>query len=156
MQVSLSLFLVNPVLWYLIDRSVPGFLLSSAVGLLAASAAVLGLGPPGSMVVIASSSSSSSSPSVSSGHGTPSSWGAANDSWTVTEGGYAGSGSSGGGEMLSEGGRSARALAAPETLEAGMWMLTLLFCSCVCFGNIGRRLALDRKAKGRGRWGGIR
>ncbi|ETS76152.1 hypothetical protein PFICI_11539 [Pestalotiopsis fici W106-1] len=33
LQVSLSLALVNPFLWYLIDRSKPGFLLSSTVGL---------------------------------------------------------------------------------------------------------------------------
>ena len=33
MQVSLTLALANPFLWYLIDRSKPGFLLSAAVGL---------------------------------------------------------------------------------------------------------------------------
>ncbi|EEH19174.2 hypothetical protein PABG_01493 [Paracoccidioides brasiliensis Pb03] len=33
LQVSLTLALVNPFLWYLIDRSKPGFMLSTAVGL---------------------------------------------------------------------------------------------------------------------------
>ncbi len=33
LQVSLTLALANPVLWYLIDRSKPGFLLSAVVGL---------------------------------------------------------------------------------------------------------------------------
>jgi len=39
-----------------------------------------------------------------------------------------------------------------ETIEGGIWILSVLFCSCVCFGNIGRRLALSgRKRVGGGR-----
>ena len=30
-----------------------------------------------------------------------------------------------------------------ERLEGGIWILSVLFCSCVCFGNVGRRLALS-------------
>lgn len=30
-----------------------------------------------------------------------------------------------------------------ESFEGGIWILSVLFCSCVCFGNIGRRLALS-------------
>jgi len=30
-----------------------------------------------------------------------------------------------------------------ETIEGAIWILSVLFCSCVCFGNIGRRLALS-------------
>lgn len=30
-----------------------------------------------------------------------------------------------------------------ESIEGGIWILSVLFCSCVCFGNIGRRLALS-------------
>lgn len=44
-------------------------------------------------------------------------------------------------------------LAKRETVEAGIWMLSVLFCSCVCFGNIGRRLALSNQSttsQGRG------
>ncbi|KAI9781407.1 MAG: hypothetical protein M1839_006001 [Geoglossum umbratile] len=44
LQVSLTLALVNPVLWYLIDRSKAGFLLSSVVGL-AGTALLLGINP---------------------------------------------------------------------------------------------------------------
>ncbi|KAJ4292137.1 hypothetical protein N0V88_005764 [Collariella sp. IMI 366227] len=44
MQVSLTLALANPFLWYLIDRSKSGFLLSAAVGLVGALAAVFGAG----------------------------------------------------------------------------------------------------------------
>ncbi|KAL6877960.1 insulin-induced domain-containing protein [Trichoderma longibrachiatum] len=40
-------------------------------------------------------------------------------------------------------------IASPETVEAGIWILSVLFCTCLCFGNIGRRLA---RGKPRGRW----
>jgi hypothetical protein len=30
-----------------------------------------------------------------------------------------------------------------ESIEVGIWILSVLFCSCVCFGNVGRRLALS-------------
>lgn len=43
-----------------------------------------------------------------------------------------------------------------KTIETGVWMLSVLFCSCLCFGNIGRRLFLGRTAAGKGRWGGVR
>jgi hypothetical protein len=33
---------------------------------------------------------------------------------------------------------------AKETVECGTWIISVLFCSCVCFGNIGRRLALKK------------
>ncbi|KAG8525480.1 uncharacterized protein KY384_009124 [Bacidia gigantensis] len=44
LQVSLTLALVNPVLWYLVDRSKPGFLLSLIVGL-TGTAVVFGVNP---------------------------------------------------------------------------------------------------------------
>ena len=47
-------------------------------------------------------------------------------------------------------------LASPKTVETGVWMLSVLFCSCLCFGNIGRRLISNGPAASRGRWGGIR
>jgi hypothetical protein len=36
-------------------------------------------------------------------------------------------------------------LVTKETLECGTWIISVLFCSCVCFGNIGRRLALKKE-----------
>lgn len=36
-----------------------------------------------------------------------------------------------------------------ESLEGGIWILSVLFCSCVCFGNVGRRLALSGGPKER-------
>jgi hypothetical protein len=117
LQVSLTLALVNPFLWYLIDRSKPGFLLSAAVGI-TGSAVLLGINPD--MMP------------------TPSGSVYRNESSSVAE-------------PLVLGG-----LASQETIETGIWMISVLFCSCVCFGNIGRRLALNRSAAARGRWGGDR
>ncbi len=124
MQVSLSLALANPFLWYLIDRSKPGFLLSAAVGL-AGSAVLMGVNPDMMPVPagLASSSAGSLFANVDGAQHDPSALGG---------------------------------LASHETVETSIWMLSVLFCSCLCFGNIGRRLALNSSAVGRGRWGGVR
>ncbi|KAL7913413.1 insulin-induced protein domain-containing protein [Trichoderma velutinum] len=42
-------------------------------------------------------------------------------------------------------------IASQETVEAGIWILSVLFCTCLCFGNIGRKLA---RGKSKGRWAG--
>lgn len=120
LQVSLTLALVNPFLWYLIDRSKPGFLLSAAVGL-TGSAVLLGVNPD--MMP------------------TPSGF--------LHQNGTAAN--AGAGEPLALGG-----VATQETLETGIWMLSVLFCSCVCFGNIGRRLALNQPSVASGRWAGVK
>lgn len=122
MQVSLTLAMVNPFLWYLIDRSKPGFLLSAAVGL--AAVILTGLNPE-----IMPTPMGSSSAHLRHNH----------------------TGGQRDGEPLMLGG-----LATQKTIETGLWALSVLFCSCVCFGNIGRRLALNRSAAGRGRWGGLK
>ncbi|KAF7531698.1 hypothetical protein G7054_g8620 [Neopestalotiopsis clavispora] len=119
MQLSLSLALVNPFLWYLIDRSKPGFLLSSAVGLVG-SAIVMSLKPdmvpaPTSLLSFDGQQANSSSNGV--------------DPPTMLGG-----------------------LASQPAVEKGIWMLSILFCCCLCFGNIGRRLALNRSASTKGRW----
>jgi hypothetical protein len=122
LQVSLTLAMVNPLLWWLIDRSKPGFFLSTAVGL-AGSMILLGINPdmmpapahaPFRQLVNAT---------------TPS-----QDEVVPILGGFA----------------------HQDTLETGMWMLSVLFCSCVCFGNIGRRLTLGPSATAKGRWAGVR
>lgn len=123
MQVSMTLAMVNPFLWYLIDRSKSGFLLSAAVAW-AGSVILMGFNPD-----IVPAPSGFSSEFLSRNH----------------------TGNSGGGEPLMLGG-----LATQKTIETGIWVLSVLFCSCVCFGNIGRRLALNRSAAGRGRWGGLK
>ncbi|KAK7415124.1 hypothetical protein QQX98_006156 [Neonectria punicea] len=121
LQVSLSLALVNPLLWWLIDRSKPGLVLAAAVGL-TGSVFLLGVNPD--MMP------------TPSGHrfGNASATGAAPHDDLLTLGG----------------------LARQETVETGVWMLSVLFCSCVCFGNIGRRLAMGRSTAARGRWAGAR
>lgn len=133
MQVSLTLALANPFLWYLIDRSKPGFLLSAAVGLMGASGVlVAGVVRPrgGSLLRV--------------GGGYDGGWGFGNDNHTGLASTSFG-GSAGREEPVSL-----------ETIETSIWMLSVLFCSCVCFGNIGRRLVLGSAAAGRGRWGGVR
>ncbi|KAK0670640.1 insulin-induced protein-domain-containing protein [Cercophora samala] len=138
MQVSLTLALINPFIWYLIDRSKPGFLLSAFVGLVG-TVGMIGLGLqdvfPGLMPapsfyhhgegeVLGGSARLGQNGSASVGH-------------------LAGSGG------IKLGGER-------EVVETGVWMLSVLFCSCVCFGNIGRRLALSGEGAARGRWGGVR
>ncbi|CZT06444.1 uncharacterized protein RAG0_12151 [Rhynchosporium agropyri] len=118
LQASLTLFLVNPVLWYLIDRSTPGFILSSFVGA-TGTALLLATSNPGIMPYPASS-------------GIPKS------TRNATSSKYLGSL---GDELGIAGVRR-------ETIEGGIWILSVLFCSCVCFGNIGRRLALSGRGKG--------
>ncbi|MCJ1350471.1 MAG: hypothetical protein MMC33_000452 [Icmadophila ericetorum] len=103
LQVSLTLALVNPVLWYIIDRSKPGFILSTIVGL-TGTAVLLGVNPD--MVP---------SPSTLSHH--------LNVSYD---------------ESISE------KLVTNESIGVGTFIASVLFCSCVCFGNIGRRLALSK------------
>ncbi|CAN8097261.1 unnamed protein product [Discula destructiva] len=124
MQVSLTLAMANPLLWYLIDRSKTGFLLSAAVGL-AGTIVSLGLNPE---IMPAPTGYSSHRYVDRNATG----YAVAND--TLMLGG----------------------LATQRTIETGIWVISVLFCSCVCFGNIGRRLALNRSAAGRGRWGGLR
>lgn len=109
LQVSLTLALVNPVLWYLIDRSKPGFLLSVGVGLIG-TGALLSLNPD-----------MMPSPAVAP----PMSTRINNATRTQSPEIYGG-------------------LISQETIECGIWIISVLFCSCVCFGNIGRRLALKR------------
>lgn len=96
---------MNPVLWYIIDRSKPGFILSASVG--ATGTALLLASNPDIM------------PRVSSRNST-----------LGDHGGFQ-QGIGPFGKYISR-----------ESLEGGVWILSVLFCSCVCFGNIGRRLAL--------------
>ncbi|GAO14172.1 uncharacterized protein UV8b_06584 [Ustilaginoidea virens] len=115
LQVSVALALVNPTLWWLIDRSKSGFVLSAAVGL-AGSVLLVGLNPE---IMPA-----------------PSGLPAQNAS------GWFGSDA-----------RTLDGFAHQQAVETGVWILSVLFCSCVCFGNIGRRLTWNRSS---GRWGVIR
>ncbi|KAK4106922.1 hypothetical protein N658DRAFT_461992 [Parathielavia hyrcaniae] len=150
MQVSLTLALANPFLWYLIDRSKPGFLLSAAVGLAGTLVVVLtGLvGAHPDAVLMPAPAYSSGGKAASVAEVASSSSVAAAASFLANITGSAGYPAP---DSAKLGG-----LASQETIETSIWMLSVLFCSCVCFGNIGRRLALNSSAAGRGRWGGVR
>jgi Insulin-induced protein (INSIG) len=108
LQVSLTLALVNPVLWYLVDRSKSGFILSTVVGI-AGTFALLGINP-----------NILPSPAI-----LPHTVRFANIS---------------GHEMGLDG------LISEESIGVWTWIASVLFCSCVCFGNIGRRLALSQQS----------
>ena len=123
MQASLTLALANPFLWYLLDRSRSGLLLAAVVGFV------------GSGALMALNLDLMPNPGMH-----PSRYPAA----------YPGMGRSLGGSAAVHKNESSHAAAhdgmspsAPAvTAETAVWMLSVLFCSCVCFGNIGRRLAL--------------
>jgi len=106
LQVSLTLALVNPALWYIIDRSKPGFLLSAVVGV-AGTLVLLSINPD--MVPPPSASFAKISIKNDSSH---------------------------------ELGSGLNRLITNESIGVGTWIASVLFCSCVCFGNIGRRLGL--------------
>ncbi|POR37896.1 Uncharacterized protein TPAR_01913 [Tolypocladium paradoxum] len=128
LQVSATLALVNPLLWWLIDRSKPGFVLAAGVGL------------TGSMLLLRVNPEMMPAPSPLAPHAAAAS---SHNASATADAAAAAAAVLGG-------------LASQETVETGVWMLSVLFCSCVCFGNIGRRLAWSRSAVGRGRWGGVR
>ncbi|KUJ07839.1 uncharacterized protein LY89DRAFT_353178 [Mollisia scopiformis] len=113
LQASLTLFLVNPVLWYLIDRSAPGFILSASVGAI------------GTSLLLASNPDMMPSPASSTST-------FRNTTFKPTTPYTSGTG-----------------IVNRESFEVGIWILSVLFCSCVCFGNVGRRLALSSGAKRR-------
>ncbi|RMZ80696.1 hypothetical protein DV738_g2680, partial [Chaetothyriales sp. CBS 135597] len=87
LQVSLTLTLANPVLWYLIDRSVTGFAFSAFVGVVGASALLL-FNP--SFVPVPAIHQDSAS----------------------------------------------------EQLGVHVWLASILFCTSLCFGAVGRKLRL--------------
>ncbi len=105
LQVSLTLALVNPVLWYLVDRSKPGFILSTFVGI-AGTAIAYGVNP---QIVPPPATSSPSASMANASHS---------------------------GILLGD------SLITNESIGVMTWISSVLFCSSVCFGNIGRRLAL--------------
>ncbi|KAI1180419.1 hypothetical protein F4777DRAFT_315529 [Nemania sp. FL0916] len=121
LQISLSLALVNPALWFLIDGSMPGFIVSSAVGL-AGSALLTGLQPDMVPVPAILSSSSSLGGLYNTGA-----------MHTNTSARYADA------QPMLLGG-----LASQQTLAMGIWTLNVLFCCCVVFGNVGRWLAINK------------
>ena len=87
LQLSLTLALANPVLWYLIDRSMPGFAFSSFIGVIGTS--ILLLVNPNFVPV----------PAIHQD-------------------------------------------LASEKVGVYAWLASILFCTTLCFGAIGRKLQL--------------
>ncbi|OJK03821.1 hypothetical protein ASPACDRAFT_39440 [Aspergillus aculeatus ATCC 16872] len=109
-QASVTLALVNPVLWYLIDRTRTGFVLSTVVGL-AGMGVVLGVNPD-----LVPSSLEPSSPTLLLANVTGRDFGL---DIGVTQ----------------------------ESIAVRTWVASVLFCACVCFGNIGRQLAIGNSGR---------
>ncbi|KAF1982334.1 hypothetical protein K402DRAFT_340609 [Aulographum hederae CBS 113979] len=108
LQVSLTLMLANPALWYLLDRTVPGFVLSLLVGLFG-TGALLAINPH----LVPSPASLSS-----------------NGTYTTPSPGLGGYGAA----------ETVGGVVSYDTVGVATWIGSVLFCSCVCFGNIGRIL----------------
>ena len=131
LQLSLTLALVNPVLWYLLDRSKPGFVISTIVGL-TGTAILLGVNPnivPSPAPHTTNSSSFSSLSQISNHTAYAARKSAANDSALGTDAILMG-------------------LASAESIGVATWIASVLFCSSICFGNIGRKLALKGPISG--------
>ncbi len=101
--------MVNPFLWYLIDRSKPGFLLSLFIG---------AVGTTGIMAL---------------------------DSGVVPNplGDFAYERNVGG--NATSGFHRALGGVHGAKIDSAIWIMSVLFCSVLCFGHIGRRLALLRR-----------
>jgi hypothetical protein len=120
---------VNPALWFLIDRSMPGLVMASGVGL-GGAALLLGLQPDMVPVPANAAAAALGLYDLDQGNATVKS---ADDYDAGTDsllGGFA----------------------SQKTIEAGIWMLSILFCCCICFGNIGRRLALNGSPATKRQW----
>ncbi|KFY45251.1 hypothetical protein V494_01046 [Pseudogymnoascus sp. VKM F-4513 (FW-928)] len=107
LQASLTLALVNPFLWYLLDRSKPGFVLSVTVGLIGTTGLLMF-----DSTMVQSPLATHSSYNSTSGSGHPS--------------------------IYAQGDNT-------ELFGSAVWIMSVLFCSVLCFGHIGRRLALLRR-----------
>ncbi|KAJ4345114.1 hypothetical protein N0V95_005927 [Ascochyta clinopodiicola] len=107
---TLTLALVNPALWYILDRSKPGLSFSLIV------TSVLT-----SLVFLSNPTALPSPSALSAGNGTA--------------------------ERAGEGVRQDLfvGLVGYDVLAVVTWVGSVLFCSCVCFGSIGRRLAVVEK-----------
>lgn len=113
LQLSLTLALANPAIWFIVDRSPPGFILSSAVALC------------GTLVLLAINPALLPSPTpaqVLRGH-------------VLRNGGLNGTLEAFQTDDL------LLAVFTQENVGVATWIASVLFVSSVCFGNIGRRLS---------------
>ena len=119
LQLSLTLALANPALWYLIDRTARGFAFCSVVAIAGTTALLLALGPE----VVPRPPSSAAAGSL------PGSAAAGLHNATA--------------ELASANGQQSPLVLGvftQETVGVWTWLASVLFVSAVCFGNIGRQL----------------
>ncbi|KAK4561173.1 hypothetical protein LTR86_005128 [Recurvomyces mirabilis] len=112
LQLSLTLALANPALWYLLDRSPAGFAMSTLVSFVG-TAVLLGINP--AMV-----------PSPP----------AQTQAFAGSDGGLGSNGTVG----TSANDALVLGVFSQESVGVATWIASVLFVSAVCFGNIGRRL----------------
>ncbi|KIW01671.1 uncharacterized protein PV09_06854 [Verruconis gallopava] len=114
LQLSVTLAMVNPFLWYILDRTYAGFFLSTAIGFLGILGVLL-LNPswvPAPSHALLAHANVSSFTSIQ--HGVP----------VALE------------NFLTH-----------ERVGSAIWIGSVFFCSCVCFGNIGRLLATAQQQR---------
>ncbi|KAF1845722.1 uncharacterized protein K460DRAFT_312411 [Cucurbitaria berberidis CBS 394.84] len=119
LQLTLTLALVNPALWYILDRSKPG--LSCSLIVTSVLTSFIFLSNPD--VLPSPSLPATTNVTQLPTDSRSSSMGNKQNTATVGQELFAG--------MVSY-----------ETLAIVTWVGSVLFCSCVCFGSIGRRLAV--------------
>jgi hypothetical protein len=125
LQLTLTLALVNPALWYILDRSKPGLSCSLIVTSILTSFIFLSnpdVLPSPSLPAMTNATQSPTTSSGSLAKTTPPS--------TIREGLFA-------------------SVVSYDNLAVITWVGSVLFCSCVCFGSIGRRLAVLEDSNGK-------
>jgi hypothetical protein len=117
LQLTLTLALVNPALWYILDRSKPGLSCSLIVTSILTSFIFLSNPDVLPSPSLPSMNNATQSPASSSSHSS---------------------------RPASEHIRSElfAGVVSYDNLAVVTWVGSVLFCSCVCFGSIGRRLAV--------------
>ena len=116
LQLSLTLALANPAVWYLIDRSPPGFIVASCAAI-GGTIVLLGVNP----ALVPSPTPAQVLRNLIARHG-----------------GAYGSASALPSDELVLG------IFSQESIGVATWIASVFFVSAVCFGNIGRRLAPQR------------
>jgi hypothetical protein len=112
LQLTLTLALVNPALWYILDRSKPGLSVSLTVTSILTSFIFLSNPDVLPSPSLPATTNTTQIPSI--------------NSHTHTQGRP---------ELFA-------GIVSYENLAVVTWVGSVLFCSCVCFGSIGRRLAV--------------
>ena len=116
LQVSLTLALVNPFMWYLLDRTKVGFCFASALGITGA-LTLLGINPEWIPPPAIQPKSAA---------------------WSMLKQASPLHGTSQESDMM-------RVLPSHESIGVATWISSVLFCSCVFFGNLGRRFPTGQK-----------